>query len=177
MARRRRQQLERVLGANALFATAYGNVGSSIYYALGLTASIALGLTPVVFIFSPHTLTSNIHLGVAPSWSSFALAIPVAMIAYTGIETVSNLAEEARDPVRSIPRAISWVAVAVFAIYFTLPFIALSAMPVTKQGGKYITQLGEDPPKGFKNDPVLGLVDNLGIHGAVLHAARVYVGI
>src|SRR5437762_11562826 len=52
MARRRRQQLERVLGANALFATAYGNVGSSIYYALGLTASIALGLTPVVFIIS-----------------------------------------------------------------------------------------------------------------------------
>src|SRR5207244_11578270 len=52
MARRRRQQLERVLGAEALFATAYGNVGSSIYYALGLTASIALGLTPVVFIIS-----------------------------------------------------------------------------------------------------------------------------
>ena len=53
MARRRRQdELERVLGANALFATAYGNVGSSIYYALGLTASIALGLTPLVFIIS-----------------------------------------------------------------------------------------------------------------------------
>src|SRR5437899_8622921 len=52
MARRRRQQLERVLGAEALFATAYGNVGSSIYYALGLVAGIALGLTPVVFIIS-----------------------------------------------------------------------------------------------------------------------------
>src|SRR5919199_5893634 len=51
---RRRQQhtLERVLGAPALFATAYGNVGSSIYYALGLTAGIALGLTPAVFIVS-----------------------------------------------------------------------------------------------------------------------------
>src|SRR5947209_5044583 len=53
MPRRRQQQgLERVLGANALFATAYGNVGSSIYYALGLTASIALGMTPLVFIIS-----------------------------------------------------------------------------------------------------------------------------
>ena len=51
---RRRQShgLERVLGAPALFATAYGNVGSSIYYALGLTAGIALGLTPIVFIIS-----------------------------------------------------------------------------------------------------------------------------
>src|SRR5438874_1816312 len=303
MARRRRQQLERVLGANALFATAYGNVGSSIYYALGLTASIALGLTPLVFIisgiifaataatyaegtvhypeaggsasfarhafnelvsfgaawaqmlnyvitvaisvifvphylsifweplrttpwdvilgitftwllvalnvvgiqeaarlnillavldfatqlllvavgfvliFHPHTLSANIHFGTAPTWSSFALAIPVAMIAYTGIETVSNLAEEARDPLRSVPRAISMVAVAVFAIYFTLPFIALSAMPVTKEGGKYVTQLGQNPPHGFKNDPVLGLVENLGLHGTVLSAAKIYVGI
>ena len=41
---------ERVLGTPALFATAYGNVGSSIYYALGLTAVFALGLTPIVFI-------------------------------------------------------------------------------------------------------------------------------
>jgi len=305
VARRRRQanELERVLGANALFATAYGNVGSSIYYALGLTASIALGLTPLVFIisgiifaataatyaegtvhypeaggsssfarhafnelvsfgaawaqmlnyvitvaisvifvphylsifwaplrttpwdvivgiiftwllvglnvvgiqeaaklnivlavldfatqlvlvalgafliFSPHILSANIPFVQPPTWANFALAIPVAMIAYTGIETVSNLAEEARDPLRSIPRAISLVAIAVFAIYFTLPWIALSAMPVVKHGSHYITQLGENPPRGFKNDPVLGLVENLGLHGAILQAAKIYVGI
>ena len=35
-----------------LFATAYGNVGSSIYYALGLVAAHALGLTPLVFMFA-----------------------------------------------------------------------------------------------------------------------------
>ena len=35
--RRRKVELERVLGTPALFATAYGNVGSSIYYALGVT--------------------------------------------------------------------------------------------------------------------------------------------
>jgi APA family basic amino acid/polyamine antiporter len=303
--RRRRQSsgLERVLGAPALFATAYGNVGSSIYYALGLVAGIALGLTPLVFIisglifaataatyaegtvrypeaggsssfarhafnelvsfgaawaqmlnyvitiaisvifvphylsifwaplrtnpwdiivgiaftwilvglniigvqeaaklniflavvdfatqlllvalgfvliFSPHILWSNVHFGVAPSWGAFLLAIPVGMIAYTGIETVSNLAEEARDPVRTIPRSISWVAIAVFAIYFTLPWIALSAMPVVHEGGHYVTRLGQPPPHGFKNDPVLGLVENLHLHGPVLSAAKVYVGI
>src|SRR5262249_6101722 len=52
MARRRLEGLERVLGVNALFATAYGNVGSSVYYALGLVASYALGLTPIVFIIT-----------------------------------------------------------------------------------------------------------------------------
>ena len=41
-----------MLGVNALFSTAYGNVGSSIYYALGLVAGIALGLTPLVFVIS-----------------------------------------------------------------------------------------------------------------------------
>src|SRR5262245_21919644 len=301
--RRQSHALERVLGAPALFATAYGNVGSSIYYALGLTAGIALGLTPVVFIisglifaataatyaegtvrypeaggsssfarhafnelvsfaaawaqmlnyvitiaisvifvphylsifweplktnpwdivvgialtwllvliniigiqeaaklnialavvdfatqlllvllgfvliFHPQVLLDNVHWGIAPTWTDFLLAIPIAMIAYTGIETVSNLAEEARDPVRSIPRAIQWVQIAVFAIYFTLPFIALSAMPVEQVNGQYVTQLGEDPPEGFKNDPVLGLVENLGLHGTVLNVAKVYVGI
>src|ERR671915_638771 len=44
--------LERVLGVGALFSTAYGNVGSSIYYALGVVAVLALGMTPVVFLIS-----------------------------------------------------------------------------------------------------------------------------
>src|SRR5437870_13559192 len=44
--------LERVLGTGALFSTAYGNVGSSIYYALGVVAVFALGLTPVVYLIA-----------------------------------------------------------------------------------------------------------------------------
>src|SRR3712207_1697773 len=52
MAQRRLHGLQRVLGVNALFSTAYGNVGSSIYYALGLVASFALGLTPLVFVIT-----------------------------------------------------------------------------------------------------------------------------
>ena len=44
--------LRRTVGVPGLFATAYGNVGSSIYYALGLVAAHALGLTPLVFMFA-----------------------------------------------------------------------------------------------------------------------------
>ncbi|HEY5161135.1 MAG TPA: hypothetical protein VII83_08730 [Gaiellaceae bacterium] len=46
MPRRRAQRLERVLGTPALFATAYGNVGSSIYYTLGLTVAYVLKHAP-----------------------------------------------------------------------------------------------------------------------------------
>src|SRR5258708_26435259 len=50
MARIMERGLRRSVGVPELFATAYGNVGSSIYYALGLVALHALGLTPVVFM-------------------------------------------------------------------------------------------------------------------------------
>ena len=98
-------------------------------------------------VFHPHVLTANVHWGVAPTWGAFALAIPVAMIAYTGIETVSNLAEEARDPSRSIPASIRLVAIAVFAIYFTLPLVALSALPVYKDVGRRLRDEAR-PPAG-----------------------------
>ena len=52
MARLTEHGLRRSVGVSGLFATAYGNVGSSIYYALGLVAGIALGLTPLVFVIS-----------------------------------------------------------------------------------------------------------------------------
>ena len=303
--RRRQQGLERVLGTPALFATAYGNVGSSIYYALGVTAAFALGLTPLVFliagvifvataltytegtvrfpeaggsssfarhafnelvsfgaawaqmlnyiitiaisaffvphylsvfweplrenpwdilggavviailvginivgvreaaslnillavvdfatqvllvllglalVFSPEVLSDNIEFGIAPTWNQFLLAIPIGMIAYTGLETISNLAEETRDPPRDVPKAYVWVATAVFAIYLTLPLVALSALPVEQVGGEFRTLLGQPPEEGgFQNDPILGVVENLGIEqGALLDALEIYVGI
>src|SRR5918998_3959676 len=48
----RDESLARVHGVGALFSTAYGNVGSSIYYALGVVAAFALGLTPVAFLIA-----------------------------------------------------------------------------------------------------------------------------
>ncbi len=307
MARRRLEGLERVLGVNALFSTAYGNVGSSIYYALGLVASYALGLTPVVFIITglffvctaatyaeatamypeaggsssfarrafnefwsffaawgqmlnyvvtvaisaffvphylgsvfweglrhspgdivggaviiavlsainvfgvkesaglniglavvdfltqvllvivgialvlapdPHQLIENVHLGIAPTWKDFILAIPIGMIAYTGIETISNMAEEAKDETRSIPAAIKRVEIAVFAIYFTLPAVALVALPVTQAAdGTYQTLLGVSEEKGgYAGDPIAGLVANLNL-GTFQRPAEIYVGI
>src|SRR5215208_5958937 len=294
MARRRLEGLQRVLGVNALFATAYGNVGSSIYYALGLVAGLALGLTPLVFVitgifffctaatyaeatamfpeaggsssfarhafnefwsffaawgqmltyiitcaisayfvphylgvfwdplgeapldivfgiavvvmlgvlnvvgveeaaglniflaladfmtqvllvivgialvFSPSTLVDNIDFGRYPTWGDFLVSIPVAMVAYTGIETISNMAEEAKDFGRTIPRAVGGVVVAVAAIYAFLPAVALSAMPVVN--GR--TELADR----YAGDPVLGLVENLQL-GVLQHPAEIYVGI
>ncbi len=58
----KRFRLRRVLGVPALFSAGYGNVGSSIYYALGIVALVAMGATPValgiagvLFIFTALT--------------------------------------------------------------------------------------------------------------------------
>ncbi len=62
----REESLRRVHGVGALFSAAYGNVGSSIYYALGVVAGFALGLTPLTFliaglIFAVHR--GHLHRG------------------------------------------------------------------------------------------------------------------
>jgi APA family basic amino acid/polyamine antiporter len=291
--------LERVLGTGALFSTAYGNVGSSIYYALGLVAIFALGMTPVVFliagvifactaatyteattmfpeaggsssfarrafnefwsffaawgqmlnyiitvaisaffvphylgvfwqplgespadivggilvvgilavvniigvkesaglnvflaladfatqlvlvvvgivlVFSPETLVENVDFGTYPTVTDFLIAIPVGMVAYTGIETISNMAEEARDYGRTIPRGMAGVVVAVFAIYAFLPSVALSAMPV--HNGTTLLALPKEEG-GYADDPILGVVENMDL-GALQHPAEIYVGI
>src|SRR4051794_16966146 len=295
MARLQQYGLRRTVGVPGLFATAYGNVGSSIYYALGLVAAHALGLTPVVFMlagglfaltaktyaegasmfpeaggsssfarhafnevasffagwaltldyiitvaisafFVPHylgafwpalnhnpgdiiggivviaalaalnvrglgesakltlvlaivdlgtqvllvvvgvflvldptLLVHQVQLGTTPTWTELIFALSVAMVAYTGIETVSNMAEEARDPGHDVPKAVNLVLFAVLGVYAGISVVALSALPVhdgaTALGGKYA------------NDPVLGVVGAFGFHGEVLSLVRGYVGL
>jgi APA family basic amino acid/polyamine antiporter len=123
-------------------------------------------------------LVHNVHLGVAPTWKNFLIAIPIGMIAYTGIETISNMAEEARDETRTVPRSIRWVVGAVFAIYAALPMVALSALPVHKgPDGHYRTLLGtEESHGGYAGDPVLGIVKHLHL-GPLQSAGEIYVGL
>ncbi len=145
---------------------------------IDFATQLLLVVVGFALVFSPETLVENVHWGVAPTWSNLAISIPVAMLAYTGVETVSNLAEEARDPVRTIPTAYKLVAAAVFAIYFTLPLVALSALPVQEIDGELTTLLALPPEEGgYANDPVLGVVENLGLEGLVLDFAQIYVGI
>jgi APA family basic amino acid/polyamine antiporter len=139
---------------------------------------VLLVLIGFALVFNAEVLVDNVHWGVAPTWSNLAISIPVAMLAYTGVETVSNLAEEARDPLRTVPNSYKLVAGAVFAIYFTLPLVALSALPVEEIDGQLTTRLALPPEEGgYANDPILGVVSNLGLEGRVLDVAEIYVGV
>jgi APA family basic amino acid/polyamine antiporter len=140
---------------------------------------LLLVLIGAVLVFSPETLINNVQLGVAPTWKNFILAIPIGMIAYTGIETISNMAEEAKDERTTIPAAINRVRIAVYAIYFTLPAVALSALPVTRnpETGEYQTLLGlSEDEGGFAGDPILGVVKQIDL-GPLQSAGELYVGL
>ena len=79
---------------------------------------VAIGL---VLVLDPDLLVAQVDLGVAPTWGDFLLGIAVGMIAYTGIETISNMAEEAKDASRTIPRGVGLVVLAVIGLYALLP--------------------------------------------------------
>jgi basic amino acid/polyamine antiporter, APA family len=137
-----------------------------------LTQIVLVGLG-IILVLDPQTLVNNVHLGVAPTWGNFALGIAVGMVAYTGIETISNMSEEARDAKRTVPRGAGLVVAAVIGLYALIPIVALSAMPVVHHGGHYTTELGTK----FANDPVLGIVENLGLGAGLTNVLRYYVGV
>ncbi|WP_249009790.1 amino acid permease [Conexibacter sp. DBS9H8] len=299
MARIESHGLRRSVGLGGLFATAYGNVGSSIYYALGLVAAYALGLTPVIFmlagalfaltaktyaegasmfpeaggsssfarhafnefisffagwalsldyiltiaisaffvpnylgafwpfldhppgdiiggivvviilavlnvrgigesaklnfflaiadlltqvliivvggflILDPKRLVDQVSLGSTPTWGHTIFALSLAMLAYTGIETVSNMAEEASDPDHDLPKAVNLILLAVLGVYAGITVVALSALPVHGHGPHAYTNLGGK----YQADPVLGIIAHLGLPGGVQHVLRYYVGL
>ena len=70
---------------------------------------VLLVLVGFFLVLNPEVLVDNVQFGVAPTWTNFVLAIPIGMLAYTGIETVSNMSEEAKDEATTIPAAIARV--------------------------------------------------------------------
>jgi basic amino acid/polyamine antiporter, APA family len=150
------------------------SAGLNVFLALAdFMTQVALVVVGIVLVLSPDTLVENVNFGTAPTVSDFLIAIPVGMVAYTGIETISNMAEEARDHGKTIPRAMAGVVAAVFAIYAFLPAVALSAMPVAD--GETALALPKEEG-GYADDPILGVVANIEL-GPLQGAAEVYVGI
>jgi basic amino acid/polyamine antiporter, APA family len=139
-----------------------------------LLTQLVLVVIGVVLVLDPEILVENVEWGVAPTWGNFALGIAVGMIAYTGIETISNMAEEAREATRTVIRGYKATVGAVLFIYAFLPVIALSAMPVTQRpNGEFETDLGTK----YAEDPVLGIVENMGLSEGLTDLMRFYVGV
>jgi APA family basic amino acid/polyamine antiporter len=108
--------------------------------ALDLLTQVLLVVLGFIFVFSPDALTHGTSLGSHPTWHALAFSLPLAMLAFTGLETVANLAEEARRPGVDLPRSVFGGIATVVTIYVAIAVVALSAFPGpdTELGTKWI---------------------------------------
>jgi APA family basic amino acid/polyamine antiporter len=153
-------------------------VRRSAFYRYGIIVAVLDLLTQLLlvvlgfaFLFSVDALTKGVSIGTHPTWHQIAFALPLAMLAYTGLETVANLAEETREPGRDLPRSLFSGIGLVVLIYVAIACVALSAFPATNG----TTALGTD----WLGSPLMGIVDALRdpLPGFLATALRVYVGL
>jgi APA family basic amino acid/polyamine antiporter len=136
--------------------------------------------------------TTGVDVGTAPTWHDLAFALPLAMLAFTGLETVANLASETRDPSKTIPRSLFWGIGGVVALSVLVAIVGLSAYPPhpdASGAGGWSTELGDRwlraPLVGiaaaFEGHLPAGLVDALkiavGVTGALVLCAAVSTSI
>jgi APA family basic amino acid/polyamine antiporter len=138
---------------------------------LDLVTQVLLVIFGFAILFSGSALTRGLSLGTHPSWHDIAFALPLAMLAYTGLETVANYAEEMRRPGRDLPRSLFSAITLVVVIYVLIACVGLSAYPSSTG----TTELGTT----WLHAPLMGIVAALQLHlphwfGQIL---RVYVGL
>ena len=144
---------------------------SLVVAGLDLGTQLLLVVFGLAFLFSPDALTRGISLSGSPGWSELAFALPLAMLAYTGLETVANLAEETREPGVTLPRSVFSAIALVVGIYVLLAVVALSAFPVAGD----TTAIGTD----WLRSPLVGIVEALRgtFPDLVVDLLRGYVGL
>jgi APA family basic amino acid/polyamine antiporter len=139
--------------------------------AFDLVTQLLLVVLGLIFLWNPEALTHGMSLGHSPTWHAIAFSLPLAMLAYTGLETVANLAEETRRPGKDLPSSFLAGIGLVVAVYVGIAIVGLMAFP-PKNGE---TALGEE----WRGAPLMGIVARIDEHlpHALGLTLRWYVGI
>ncbi|HEX5582375.1 universal stress protein [Gaiella sp.] len=139
---------------------------------LDLAVQSLIVLLGFALVFSPDVLTNGFSLAPGQDWlDDVVYAIPLGFVAYTGLETVANLAEEAREPGRTLPRSLFGAIGLVVILTVLVAVVGMTAFPA--QGGS--TELGER----WLEAPLVGIVTAFDGHlpAAVVGALRGAVGL
>lgn len=118
---------------------------------LDLAVQGLLVLLGLALLLSGETLVNGLDLAVGQEWSDLAFALPLAMLAYTGLETVANLAEETREPGKALPRSLFSAIGLVVVLTVLVAVVGVSAFP--GEGGS--SALGE----AWLEAPMVGIAD------------------
>ncbi len=125
--------------------TSFLNIGAVV---IDITTQVSLVVIGFILLFDPtvliHRITSN-----WPTTENLILGIALASIAYTGIETMSQMTEETKQPEKKVPRALLMMIVAVLVIFAGISLVSLSAMTPQELASEW------------SRDPVAGIAANL----------------
>ncbi|MBI4285543.1 MAG: APC family permease [Chloroflexi bacterium] len=142
-----------------MFINVLGVVESSliniVFIAIDILTQVTLVVLGIVLILlpDPQILVQNMFgEGNWPSTSNLIFGIAIAALCFTGVETVSQLAEETRQAAKRVPRAYILNIIAVLVMFAGISIVALSAMTPQALG---------DPINGWARDPVAGIAANL----------------
>ncbi len=138
---------------------------------LDLAVQVLVVVIGFAVVFSPDVLTQGLDLAPDQGWHDLFFALPLAMLAYTGLETVANLAEETREPGTTLPRSLFSSIGLVVVMTVLIAVIAVTAFPA--EDGS--TDLADR----WLEAPIVGIVTAFDGHlpGALVDVLRVVVGL
>jgi basic amino acid/polyamine antiporter, APA family len=148
------------------------HTGAVAIAGLDLGVQLLLVVLGMAFLVTPDALDAGLGVSEGLALSELAFALPLAMLAYTGLETVANLAEETREPGRALPRSLFSAIGLVVLVTALIAVIGLTAYPPT--GGT--TALADQ----WLEAPLLGIAaafDGTSLPGVLADAIRVAVGL
>lgn len=143
---------------------------------LDLVVQGTLVLLGLVALFSHETLVDGFSLAPGQSWNDVLFAIPLAMLAYTGLETVANYAQEVEDPKRDLPRGMFVGIGLVVVLTVAIASIAVCAFPATDGKSELPANWLQAPVAGVAAaldgelpDPIVdALTTMIGLSGALI---------
>lgn len=117
---------------------------------LAIATQLTIIVIGALFLLNLPSIAHHIRIGVpnadwSPTWPQFWKGVSMAMVAYIGIESITQLGGETRHPARAIPRAIFLTMITLFLMYFGISAVALSAIHPKVLATQYL----EDPLAGI----------------------------
>jgi basic amino acid/polyamine antiporter, APA family len=176
-----------VLLVTLLGSIAAWGIKESVRIAAIFTFIAIFGLLVIIFTATPKVIEESAQLPALPSFSSSVVLQGIfigaflAFYAFIGFEDMVNVAEEVKDPVSSMPKAILLALVIATLLYFCVAFLCILVVPPAELA------LSEAPlalvyERATGNKPILISIIGLFaiVNGALIQiimASRVFYGL
>lgn len=131
---------------------------SWVLTALSLLTQIVIVVWGAIYFLDWTTLIDHFRIGVAgskwsPTWVEFWKGTAMAMVAYTGIESMAQLASETKNAERTVPKAMMIAMSVLIIMYMLISIVALSVLTPQLLSSVYLQNPISGIASGLHPDP------------------------